>query len=31
MANFDDLLSNSPVGEYTPQLSKEEYAAKKAG
>ena len=29
MANFDDLLNNSPAGEAPPQLSKEEYAAKK--
>ena len=29
MPNFDDLLNNAPTGEYTPQLSKEEYAAKK--
>lgn len=29
MANFDDLLNNSPAGESAPQLSKEEYAAKK--
>jgi hypothetical protein len=29
MANYDDLLNNAPAEEYTPQLSKEEYAAKK--
>lgn len=30
MANFDDLLSNTPAGEQgAPQYSKEEYAAKK--
>lgn len=29
MTNFDDLLNNSPAGEPAPQLSKEEYAAKK--
>ena len=29
MANFDDLLNNAPQEEYAPQLSKEEYAAKK--
>ena len=29
MANFDDLLTNTPAEESAPQLSKEEYAAKK--
>lgn len=29
MANFDDLLNNAPIKQNAPQLSKEEYAAKK--
>ncbi len=29
MANFDDLLTSTPTEESAPQLSKEEYAAKK--